>query len=490
MGMAGIFDRRVTLGVVIGSRAFFSPSPCQAARADVLAQLARLGIDAVTLPAEATANGAVQSVADADLYARHFRAQADRIDGLVICLPNFGDEIAVAELVSRARLNVPILLQASNDEVDRVSVHERRDAFCGKISVSNNFWQYGVPFTETTSHTCDTWGAEFGADLERFARVCRTVRGLRGARLGAIGARTGAFQTMRYSEKLLQAAGITVVTVDLSEMMGAASAIAGDDPALRATLEKVRGYGRIPAHITDAQIEKQARWTLAVNRWITDNGCDASAIQCWRSLQDNFGCATCLTMSMMGEELMPSACEVDIMGALSMYALALASGAPPAILDWNNNYGHEADLCVCTHCGNYPKSFIGDTPEVGELDVLGETIGRSKCFGAVKGKVKPGPMTFFRLSTDDRAGTVKCYLGQGEFTDHPFGMDGGIAVTRVADLRRQLRFVTQNGFEHHVARVRGHHADVVDEAVTRYLGWPIYHHGAAPEPQLAPARRV
>jgi L-fucose isomerase-like protein len=476
--------RPVTMGVVIGSRGFFSPAPCREARDQVLAQLQRLGVNAVILPFEATQNGAVQSIADADHYANHFRAQMDKIDGLVICLPNFGDEIAVVELVNRARLNVPILLQASNDTLDKVDVHSRRDAFCGKISVTNNFWQYGIAFTETTSHTCDVWGEEFGADLARFTRVCRTVRGLRGARLGSIGARTGAFQTMRYSEKLLQAAGMTVVTVDLSEMMGAAGAIAPDDADLQTTLARIKAYGHIPAHIQQSQIEKQARWTLAVNRWIADNGCDASAIQCWRSLQDNFGCATCLTMSMMGEDLMPSACEVDIMGAVSMFGLALASGAPPAILDWNNNYASEPDMCVCTHCGNYPKSFIGDTPEISELDVLGESIGRSKCFGAVKGKVKAGPMTFFRLSTDDRAGTVKCYLGQGDFTDDPFAMDGGIAVTRVENLRKLMRFVTQNGFEHHVAMVRGSHADVMAEAVTRYLKWPIYHHGAEPEAQL------
>ena len=477
--------RKVTLGLVIGSRAFFSGAPCRAARDETVAHLTQLGINVVTLPFEATVNGAVQSIADAELYAAHFKTRRDAIDGLVICLPNFGDEIAIAELVNRARLNVPILLQASNDEIDKVSVKDRRDAFCGKISVSNNFWQYGVAFTETTSHTSDTDSAEFGADLDRFARICRTVRGLRGARLGAIGARTGAFQTMRYSEKLLQSAGITVVTVDLSEMMGAANAVADTDAALLAKMEKIRAYGTIPAHIQPAQILRQAKWTLAVNRWIDDNGCDASAIQCWRSLQDNFGCATCVTMSMMGEELMPSACEVDIMGALSMYALALASGAPPAILDWNNNYGREVDKCVCTHCGNFPKSFIGDTPEIGELDVLGEVIGRSKCFGAVKGKVKPGPMTYFRLSSDDRAGMLKCYLGQGDFTDDPFPMDGGIAVTQVPRLRELMRFVTQNGFEHHVAMVRGQHADVVAEAVTRYLGWPIYHHGAEPEPGLS-----
>ena len=482
--MALSIRRKITLGVVIGSRAFFSPAPWLAARSETLAQLERLGIAALILPFQATENGAVQSIADAELYARFFKDHRDEIDGLLICLPNFGDEIAIAELVNRAKLNVPILLQASNDEVDKVSVSQRRDAFCGKISVTNNFYQYGVAFSETTRHTCDTSGAEFGADLARFAGVCRTVRGLRGARLGAIGARTGAFQTMRYSEKLLQAAGITVVTVDLSEMIGAAEKVSDSDGDLQAKLAAIHAYGTIPKHIKPAQIAKQAKWSLTVDRWIEANDCDASAIQCWRSLQDNFGCATCLTMSMMGEDLMPSACEVDIMGALSMYALALASGAPPAILDWNNNYGSEPDKCVCTHCGNFPKKFIGATPEISELDVLGAVIGREKCFGAVKGKVKAGPMTYFRISSDDRAGTLKTYLGQGDFTDDPFPMDGGIAVSRVPRLRELLRFITQNGFEHHVAMVRGHHADVVHEAVTRYLGWPIYHHDGAPAAQF------
>ena len=458
--------------------------PCKQAREEVLAQLGECGIDAVILPFEATANGAVQSVEDAKLYAEHFSRNRGEIDGLVICLPNFGDEIAIAELVNRAGLEVPILLQASNDDVDKVDVHSRRDAFCGKLSVANNFWQYSVPFTETTRHTMDIDSDQFAIDLDRFARTCRVVRGLRNARIGAIGARTGPFQTMRYSEKLLQASGITVTTVDLSELIGAAEKIRDDDRDLKATLERIGNYGKIPAYIETGQIAKQAKWTLAVNRWIDRNECDASAIQCWRSLQDNWGCATCLTMSMMGEELMPSACEVDVMGAISMYALTLASGSPAAILDWNNNYGDAEDMCVCTHCGNYPKSFLGETPEISELDVLGETIGRKKCFGAVKGKVRPGNMTFFRLSSDDRNGSLKAYVGEGEFTDDPFGMDGGIAVTRVKNLRELMRFVTRNGFEHHVAMVRGHHADVVMEAAIRYLGWPTYHHGGAPEPKV------
>ena len=483
--MARLVTRRVSVAVVIGSHAFFNATPCRDARDQVLAQLEALNVDVVTLPFEATENGAIQCIADAKLYAAHFNTHRDAIDGLVICLPNFGDEVAIAELIARAKLDVPILLQASNDEIEKVDVHSRRDAYCGKISVANNFWQYGVPFTETSQHTCDIDGAEFRGDLDRFARTCRVVRGLRTARIGAIGARTGPFQTMRYSEKLLQAMGTTVITADLSELIFAAEKVSETDPDFIEKLAKVEAYGTIPAFITKEQIIKQAKWTLAVNRWIDENECDASAIQCWRSLQDNFGCATCLTMSMMGEELMPSACEVDVMGAISMYALTLASNSPAAILDWNNNYGTEIDKCVCTHCGNYPKSFMGITPEISELDVLGETLGRGNCFGAVKGKVQPGPMTYFRLSSDDRAGVLKAYVGQGDFTDDPFGMDGGIAVTKVTNLRRLMQFVTQNGFEHHVAMVRGDYAQIVTEAATRYLGLPIYHHGGEVAPQFA-----
>lgn len=469
-------NKPLKFGVVVGSRQFFNGKPAIEARQQALDQLERLGIEALILPLEATENGAVQSRPDAALYADFFRRHRDDIDGLAVLLPNFGDEIAIVETVTRSALNVPILLQASNDEVDKVDVHSRRDAFCGKISVSNNFYQYGIPFTDTTSHTVDVASDEFREDLRRFSRVCRTVRGLKGARIGAIGARTPAFHTVRYSEKLLQGSGITVVTADMSEIIGEAEAISNDAPKVKAKLEELGDYGRIPSTILKDNIAKQARLSIVIDRWIEENECDASSIQCWSSIQDNYGCASCVTMSMMSERLMPSACEVDVMGAISMYALALASEAPPAILDWNNNYGAKQDMCVCTHCGNFPKSFIGDTPEISNLDVLGTVLGQERCFGAVKGKVKAGPMTFFRLSSDDGRGTLKAYLGEGEFTDHPFPMDGGIAVTKIKRLRSLLGFIVRNGFEHHVAMVRGHHASIVEEAVCSYLNWPLYRH--------------
>jgi len=470
------FDRRVTFGLLVASRNIFNGALAVEARRQLLGQLDRLGLGQVILPAEATPNGAIETPEDVRKCVRLFRERREEIDGIVVVLPNFGDELAVVETLSRAELRVPVLVQACNDEVDKVDLRSRRDAFCGKLSVCNNLRQYGIPFTDTAQHTCDLDGPLFADDLDRFARVCRTVKGLRRARIGAIGARTTAFQTVRYSEKLLQGSGITVVTVDLSEILAAATRLGDDAPEVKRKLEGIGSYGRIPARIARERVVKQAKLGVAVEAWMERNECDASAIQCWTSVQENYGCATCLSMSMMGEKLMPSACEVDVTGAVSMYALALAAGTPPAILDWNNNYGKEADRCVCTHCGNFPRSFIGEEPEISELGVLGTVLGPENCFGAVKGKVKGGPMTYFRISTDDAHGSVRAYLGEGEFTDDPFPMDGGIAVTRVPRLRELLGHLCRNGFEHHVAMVRGHHAAAVEEAASRYLGWETYHH--------------
>ncbi|WP_437757425.1 L-fucose/L-arabinose isomerase family protein [Sorangium sp. So ce1389] len=470
------FQKKVTFGVIIGSRAFFNGAMALGARKDLLAQLDRLEIGYHILSADATRNGAVETPEDVRKYVKLFREHRDEIDGLLVILPNFGDEIAVAETIRQSALNVPVLVQACDDEISKVDLAGRRDAFCGKLSVCNNLYQYGIPFTDTALHTCDLDSDVFGADLDRFARICRTVRGLRNARIGAIGARTAPFQTVRFSEKLLQASGITVVTVDLSEILAAAHAIREDDPDVKKRLAEVEAYGRIPPAIPREKILKQARLGIAVDRWMARNECDASAIQCWGSVQENYGCATCLSMSMMSEHLMPSACETDVAGAISMYALTLAAAAPAALLDWNNNYGKEVDKCVCTHCGNFPKSFMGTEPEISNLDVLGTELGPEKCFGAVKGKVAPGPMTYFRISTDDTRGQIKGYIGEGEFTADPFEMAGGIAVTRVRRLRRLLAHLCREGFEHHVAMVRGSWAGALAEA-TRYLGWNMYQHG-------------
>jgi L-fucose isomerase-like protein len=471
-----MFRKKTCFGVIVGTRGIFSSKLAEGDRKVLLKKLKTLGYDYVVLPESETPSGSIETREDAKKCAKFFVDHREKIDGILVNLPNFGDELGIVNTLDLAKPGLPVMVQASDDDPKKVSITERRDSFCGKFSVCNNLYQYSIPWTDTTNHTCDLAGQEFTADLDYFARVCRVVKGLKNARIGAIGARPGAFQTVRYSEKLLQASGITVVTVDLSEIIGAAQKMDDKAAAVRNRVKKNREYGKIPATIGEDKIIRNAKLCVAIDNWVEANEIDASAVQCWESIQRNYGCATCLAMSMMSNRLVPSACEVDVTGAVSMYALALASGNAPGFLDWNNNYGDNRNKCVNTHCSNFPKDFMGADIEISNLDVLGASLGVENSFGAIKGHVARGPMSFFRISTDDRFGEIKAYLGQGEFTSDPFPMDGGIAVCKVDNLRALLHYMLKNGFEHHVAMVRGHWQKVLQEAIGNYMGWDLYSH--------------
>lgn len=469
--------KKLCFGVIIGTRAYFNSALAKDVRKQLLKTIEEQGYDYVILPEDATPTGSssIETREDGIKCAELFRQNRDKIDGIIVSLPNFGFEIGIINAISIADLNVPVLVQACDDENDKDDLDSRRDAFCGKISVCYNLYQYGIPFTDTTLHTYSIYSDLLAKDINRFAAVCRVVNGLRHARIGAIGTRPAGFQTVRASEKILQATGITVVPVDLSEILGAARKIEDTDAELVQKIEEIKKYARVPQQYSE-KLMLQAKFGVAVERWMNANAIDAVAIQCWDSLEQNYGCAACVTMSMLGEKLIPAACEVDIAGAVSMYALTLASQHQSALLDWNNNFAEDRNKCVCTHCGNFPKSFIMNDIELGTLGVLGRTLGKVHTFGAVYGKVKQGDFTFFRISTDDTKGCIKSYLGEGTITDDPYGMDGCIAVTKVDNLQTLMKYICKNGFEHHVAMCRGNVKDILQEAIESYLGWNLYVH--------------
>lgn len=471
-------NKKQCFGVIIGTRAYFNSELARDVRKQLLKTLDDEGYDYVILPEDATPTGSssIETREDGLKCAELFRQNRDRIDGIIVSLPNFGFEIGIINAISVADLHVPVLVQACDDENDKVDLDSRRDAFCGKISVCNNLYQYGIPFTDTTLHTYSIYSDLLAKDINRFAAVCCVVNGLKHARIGQIGTRPLGFNTCRASEKLLQASGITVVPADLSEILYAAEAIEDSDTDLLRQMEKVAGYAEVPESYRE-KLRLQCKFGVAVNRWVEANQVDAVAIQCWDSLEQNFGCAACVTMSMLSEAGIPAACETDIAGAVSMLALTLASKEPSAIADWNNNFAENRNKCVCTHCGNFPKSFIGnDNLRLGPLGVLGRTLGKINTFGAVYAKVSAGDFTFFRISTDDTKGMIKAYVGEGKMTDDPYGMDGCIVVTEVPELQKLMKYICKNGFEHHVALVRADVAGVIEEALDSYLGWDLYVH--------------
>jgi L-fucose isomerase-like protein len=464
----------MTMGIIIGNRGFFPDHLAKTGREEMMRAIEKAGMECVVLGPEQSKHGAVETREEAKRCAALFQQNRDRLDGVIVALPNFGEERAIADTLRLADLRVPVLVQATPDDPRKMTIAHRRDSFCGKMSACNNLRQYGIPYSITTLHTETPDSPEFAKDLEWFAAVCRVVKGFRNLRVGAIGARPTAFNTVRYSEKILESQGISIETLDLSEVLGRIERMKDNDDHAQAKLAAIKKYvdsSNVPA----AALLKMAKLGAVVDRWMAATEVTISAVQCWTSIEENLGIVPCTVMSMMSNELLSSACEVDICGVLGMHALQLASGTPSALLDWNNNYGDDPDKAVCFHCSNLPKHFFQDV-RMDFQEIIAGTVGKENTFGTCVGRVKAGAMSFARFSTDDTAGVMRGYTGEGAFTDDPLNTFGGAGVVQIPHLQRLLHYICENGFEHHVAANFSTVAGAIHEATTRYLGWQMYRH--------------
>jgi len=464
----------VTLGLIVGNRGFFPDHLAQSGRQEMMAILEKAGVKVVALTPADSKHGAVETREESHKCADLFRRHRDEIDGVIVTLPNFGEERGIADALRFADLDVPVLIQATPDEAGSMSIRDRRDSFCGKMSACNNLKQYGIKYSLTTLHTEAPESAAFARDLEWFKGVCRVVRGLRRLRIGAVGARPAAFNTVRFSEKLLERAGISVEPIDLSEILGRINRLGNDDPAVKAKLAAIGAYVPTVGIPTLATL-KMAKLGAVIDQWMAETDVAVSAVQCWTSIEEFYGVVPCTVMSMMSDELMSSACEVDVCGVIGMHALRLASGTPSALLDWNNNYGDNPDKAVCFHCSNLPKSFFRDV-RMDYQEIIAGTVGRENTYGTCVGRVKAGTMSFARFSTDDERAMICGYVGEGTFTDDPLETFGGAGVVHIPGMQALLRFICENGFEHHVAANMSSVAAIVHEATTNYLGWDVYWH--------------
>jgi L-fucose isomerase-like protein len=479
--------RSTKLGLIVGNRGFFPDHLAASGREEMIRVLKDANVEVIaptpkgsntdpTLIANESKFGAVETFEEAKGCAELFKRHRDTIDGVIVSLPNFGDERAIADTLRLSGLNVPVLVQATPDTQSKMTITDRRDSFCGKMSACNNLMQYGIPYSLTTLHTEAPTSEEFKKDLAWFIGVCHVVRGMRNLRMGAIGARPAAFNTVRYSEKLLEANGISVITLDLSEVLGRISRMSDQDDAAKSKLADIKRYVStldVPAE----SLMKRAKLGAVIDGWMREQEVTISAVQCWTSLEENFGVVPCTAMSMMSENLMSSACETDIVGALSMHALRLASGTPSALLDWNNNYGDDPNKAVCFHCSNLPKHFFADV-KMEFQEIIAGTVGKLNTFGTLYGRVKAAPMSYARFSTRDREGKIRGYVGDGRFTEDSLQTFGGAGVVEIPRMQDLLRYICEQGFEHHTAANLAHTSAIVYEAATKYLGWDMYWHRA------------
>ena len=464
----------MALGVIVGNRGFFPDHLARSGRQEMIKALTAAGVKPIALEETDSKFGAVETRPEAARCADLFKKHRDEIEGVIVTLPNFGDERAIAETLRMANLGVPVLMQATPDAPSRMSIRDRRDSFCGKMSACNNLAQYGIPYSLTTLHTEAPDSEAFRKDLDWFLAVCRVANGLKRVRIGAIGARPAAFNTVRYSEKILEGSGISVETLDLSEVMGRIGRLKDDEKSVTDRLAGIRKYVSTQS-IPDGALVKMAKLGVVIDNWMRDAELTVSAIQCWTSLEEFFGVVPCTIMSMMSDQGLSSACEVDVAGVVGMHALQLASQTPSALLDWNNNYADDPDKAVCFHCSNLPKHFFQNV-RMDFQEIIAGTVGKENTFGTCVGRVKSGPMSFARFSTDDRRGRMRGYVGEGAFTDDPLETFGGAGVVKIPQLQKLLRYICESGFEHHVAANFSTVASAVHEATTRYLGWDVYWH--------------
>ena len=434
------------------------------------------GYGSVCLTPEDSKFGSVETLQEATRCADLFRQHREEIDGVLVSLPNFGDERGVANSLRLAGLDVPVLVQAFPDEPHKMLMGGRRDSFCGKISACNNLWQYGIKYSLTSQHTSALSSPEFLSDLKAFAATCRIVKGLKNLRVGVLGARPTNFNTVRFSEKLMERHGISVETLDLSEVFGRIGRLTDDDPKVKAKVESIHSYVTTQG-VPAAPLVKMAKFGVVVDDWMKDNALAGSSVQCWTAMQEFFGVVPCTLMSMMSNNLMPSACESDMIGMVSMYVLQLAAGEPSAIVDWNNNFGEDPDKAVIFHCSNLPKHFFEDL-KMDFQEIIAGSVGKENTFGTVVGTLKAGPLTYCRVSTDDLHGKLRAYCGEGEITADKLKSFGGYGVVKIAGLQALLQYVCRHGYEHHVAVNRSHFGRAVADELGNYKGWEVYHHGA------------
>lgn len=456
-----------------GNRGFFPPKLIMQARDGMSNVLKKLGHEVLMLDADATRYGAVSSKEDAIKYAEFLKENEGKYDGVILCLPNFGDESSAVEALRDA--GVPILVHGYPDELDKMAPKFRRDSFCGKFSVMDVFYQYGIKFTALKPHVVAPVSKEFELNIEHFDRVCRVVGGFRNLIIGAVGSRTTAFKTVRIDELALQQNGITMEVIDLVEVFSRMEKLSQSSSEYKAKTKQLKDYTNFDG-VPDKSFDKIVRLGVILDQLFDEWNLDAMGFRCWIELQRELNISACVLLSEMNDRLLPVACEVDMGNAVMQYALYRASGLSTACLDWNNNYGDDPNKCILFHCGSTAQSLMKFKGHVSDHSMLQHDplVGPNCSFGCNEGRIAEFPFGFGSMTT--RNGKLEFYLGEGEFTSDAIPEDffgcGGVA--RIENLQDVLLFVGKNGHRHHMSITSGERMiGPIKEALRYYLGYNV-----------------
>lgn len=461
--------KKQTFALFFGNRGFMPAELIEGAREDMVKAVADAGYDYLIMDKDATRYGAVETRDEGRIYASWLKSHAGEYDGVILCMPIFIDENGAVTALQDA--GVPILMQAYPDEIGKMDFKHRRDAYCGKFSVTDVFEQYRLPYTVMKPHVVHPLTPEFTQNLHDFAAICRVVNGMKRFTIGCIGARTTAFKTVRFDEVTMQRHGINVESFDLSELFEFVRAKSDDDEkviAKKDVLEKYTDFSNVPE---DKKL-MLAKISVVIDEYIETYRLDAIALRCWNEMETYLRVCPCVLLSELNDRGITASCEIDMCSAITMRALSLAAQGPAACLDWNNNYGDDPDKVILFHCGSTAQKLMKERGTVTSHKMFDKGDPGSG-WGTNEGRIAAFPMTFSNCKTED--GKITIYFSEGEFTEDAiepafFGCGG---VAHINDLQSKLIRLARGGFKHHTTVVNGHVKSVLEEAFRYYLGYDV-----------------
>lgn len=452
-----------------GNRGFMPGELITGARADMIKAVTDAGYEYIAMDENATRYGAIETRDEGRMYHDWLKSHEGEYDGVILCMPIFIDENGAVAALQDA--GVPILMQAYPDEIGKMDFKHRRDAFCGKFSVTDVFYQYRIPFTVMKPHVVHPLSKEFAQNLKDFAAICRVVKGMKRFNLGCIGARTTAFKTVRFDEMTLQRYGINVESFDLSELIDFVQKKKDDDKEVLAKIKRLEAYTDF-TKVPEKNKLTLAKISVVIDEYINNYHLDALTLRCWNEMETILRVCPCVLISELNDRGIVCSCEIDLTSAITMRAMALASEKPTACLDWNNNYGEDENKVILFHCGPVAQSLMTGKGTVTEHKMFAKGDPGSG-WGTNEGRIKAMDMTFANGFTED--GKLKVYASEARFTGEPiekefFGCGG---VAEIPDLQNKLIRLAKGGFKHHTTVGEGYMKYVLEEAFKTYLGYEV-----------------
>jgi len=459
--------KNMTFALCFCNRGFMPGELIYGAREDMVKAVTEAGYDYIMMDAELTRYGGVETRDEGRLYAKWLKEHEGQYDGVIFSMPIFADENGAIAALQDA--GVPILMQAYPDEIGKMDFQHRRDAYCGKFSVTDVFCQYQVPFTVLKPHVVHPLSQKFQENLRDFAAICRVVNGMKRFNLGCIGARTTAFKTVRFDEIAMQKHGINVESFDLSELFAKVQELNDNDASVLAKIQRLKNYSDF-SRVPESNMLTLAKVSVVIDTYIEEYHLDALALRCWNEMETYLRICPCVLLSELNDRGIVASCEIDMCSAITMRAMNLASEGATAVLDWNNNYDDDEDKVILFHCGPVAQSLMSGCGTVTEHKMFAKNDPGSG-WGCNEGRIKPMPITISNCQTKD--GNIVIYASEAKITDDPiedafFGCGG---VAQIPDLQNKLIKLAREGFKHHTAICEGHYKEVLKEAFTPYLGY-------------------